>query len=60
MFVPFTRIATMLAAGVVCFGLLVPMALQRHNTALAAGAGIAFGAYLVVNVLLWQRLRRRA
>ena len=51
---------TMLMAGVLCFGLLVPLALQRHNNGLAIGVGVVFVAYLVANVLLWQRMRPRA
>jgi hypothetical protein len=49
---------TVLMAGVVCFGLIVPMALQRHNAGLAVGVGIVFAVYLIANVVLWQRLRR--
>ena len=30
---PFTRLITMLMFGVLCFVLIVPIALQRHNTA---------------------------
>lgn len=60
MFVPFTRVITVAMAGVVCFALLVPMALQRHNTPLAVGVGVAFIAYAIANVLLWQRMRPRA
>lgn len=60
MFVPVTRVVTLLMFGVVAFGLLLPMALQRHKTALAAGVVVAFAAYLIVNVVLWLRLKRRA
>ena len=60
MFVPVSRIVTMLMAGVVAFGLIVPMALQRHNNALAIGVAAVFAAYLVVNVVLWTRMRPRA
>jgi len=59
MFVPVTRVVTLLMFAVICFGLLLPMALQRHNTALAAGVVVAFVAYLIVNVALWLRLKRR-
>lgn len=59
MFVPVTRVVTLLMFAVISFGLLVPMALQRHNPALAAGVAVAFAAYLVVNVVLWLRLKRR-
>ena len=60
MFVPVSRIVTMLMAGVVCFGLIVPLALQRHNVGLAIGVGAVFVAYLAVNVVLWTRMRPRA
>jgi uncharacterized membrane protein len=59
-FVPVTRIFTIAMAAVVCFVLIVPLALQRHNTALAIGISALFVAYLVVNVLLWQRTKPRA
>ncbi len=60
MFVPFTRIIAVLMAGVLCFVLLVPMALQRHNVPLAVGVGIVYLVYLAANVVLWQRMRPRA
>ena len=56
-FVPLSRLFTIAMAGVVCFGLIVPLALSRHNTVLAATVGGLFVAYLVVNVLLWRRMR---
>ena len=59
-FVPISRIATIAMAGVVCFMLIVPLALARHNTALAVGIGIAYVAYIGVNIVLWQRMRPRA
>ena len=57
--VPITRVFTILMAGVLCFVLLVPLAVQRHNAPLAIGIGVVFIAYAVANVLLWQRMRRR-
>lgn len=60
MFVPVTRVVTLAMFAVICFGLLLPMALQRHNAALAIGVVVAFLAYLAVNLGLWLRLRRRA
>jgi ABC-type sugar transport system substrate-binding protein len=59
MFVPFTRIIAMAMAGVLCFALLVPMAVSRHNTALAIFVSVVFFVYLGANVVLWQRMRRR-
>lgn len=46
-------------AGVLCFALLVPMALARHNNGLAIFIAFVFFAYLVGNITLWQRMRRR-
>lgn len=60
MFVPFTRIIAMVMAGVLCFVLLVPMAMQRHNPGLAIALGVVFFAYLIANVVLWRRTRPRA
>lgn len=60
MFIPFTRIMTVVMAGIVCFAILMPLALQRHNTLLAAGLAIAYVLYLGANLLLWQRMKPRA
>lgn len=59
MFVPFSRIIALLMAAVLCFALLVPMSLARHNALLAIFIVVVFLAYLVANVVLWQRMRRR-
>ncbi len=59
MLFPFSRIVAVSMAGVLCFALLVPMSLARHNAGLAIFIVIVFFAYLVGNVLLWQRTRRR-
>jgi hypothetical protein len=59
-FVPFSRILAILMAAVLCFVLLVPMALARHNALLAIFIAAVFLAYLIANLLLWQRLRPRA
>ena len=58
MFVPFSRIIAVLMAGVLCFALLVPMSLARHNGALALFIVLVFLAYVAGNVVLWQRMRR--
>jgi hypothetical protein len=44
---------------VLCFALLVPMSLARHNTGLAIFIGLFYFAYLAGNIVLWQRMRRR-
>jgi hypothetical protein len=55
-----SRIIALLMAGVLCFGILVPLALARHNLGLAVFISLIFMAYLVGNVVLWQRMRPRA
>jgi hypothetical protein len=57
--VPISRIVALLMAGILCFVLLVPMALARHNTALAIVIGLVFLAYLGGNFAIWQRMRQR-
>ena len=58
--IPFTRILTVAMFAVLCFVLIVPMALQRHNTFLAIGISIIFVLYLIANIVLWQRMKPRA
>lgn len=58
--VPFTRIVTVVMFAAICFVLIVPMALQRHNTPLALGVGSIFVLYLIANVVLWRRMKPRA
>jgi hypothetical protein len=58
-FFPLSRIIALLMAGVLCFALLVPLALARHNTALAVFVAVVFAAYLFGNIALWQRMRWR-
>ncbi|MBV9719019.1 MAG: hypothetical protein JOZ77_06850 [Candidatus Eremiobacteraeota bacterium] len=59
MFFPFSRIIALIMAAVLCFTLLVPMSLASHHLALALFVVVVFFAYLVANVVLWQRMRRR-
>jgi hypothetical protein len=59
-FVPVSRIIAIAMAGVLCFGILVPLSLARHNVGLAIFIAVVFIAYLAANVLLWQRMRPRA
>lgn len=56
---PITRIIALLMAGILCFGILVPLALARHNTMLAVVIAVIYVAYLAANAVLWQRMRRR-
>ncbi|MFY9665625.1 MAG: hypothetical protein WAK19_14375 [Candidatus Cybelea sp.] len=55
---PASRIVALLMAGVLCFAFLVPLSLATHHPQLAFFVGIVFVAYLIVNVVLWQRARR--
>jgi hypothetical protein len=58
--IPFTRILTMLMFGVLCLVLIVPIALQRHNTAIAVGIPVVFAIYLAANVVLWRRMKQHS
>jgi hypothetical protein len=60
MFLPLSRIVALIMAGVLCFGILVPLSLARHNLGLAIFVASVFVAYLIGNAILWQRMRPRA
>jgi hypothetical protein len=60
MFIALSRMMVVLMAGVLCFTLLVPMALRNHQPWLAGGVSIIFAAYAVANILLWRRMKPRA
>ena len=60
MFLPFSRIVALLMAAVLCFAFLVPLALESHHPALAIFVAVVFVAYLIGNIVLWQRMRRRS
>ena len=60
MFVPVSRVVAIVMAGVLCFGILVPLSLARHYIGLAVFTAVVFIAYLAANVILWQRMRPRA
>lgn len=55
-----TRIFTIAMAAVVALGLIVPLALQRHNVVLATVVVVLLALYVLANVLLWKRMKRRA
>jgi hypothetical protein len=55
-----SRAFVVLMAGVLCFTLLVPLALRNHQPLLAVGISVFFAAYTVTNVLLWLRMKPRA
>lgn len=56
---PFTRVVALAMAAVVCFVVIVPLALRRGDTALAIGIGLAYVVYAAANVLLMRRYPRR-
>ncbi|HUY11816.1 MAG TPA: hypothetical protein VMV73_06105 [Candidatus Dormibacteraeota bacterium] len=56
---PFTRALSLAMGAVLCFGMLVPLALQRGNHVLAASIIAIYLAYVVVNGVMWWRLRTR-
>jgi amino acid transporter len=45
-------------AAALCFLLLVPMALARHNEMLAIVVVVVYVAYLIANIVLWRRTQR--
>ena len=53
----FTRFLSVAMAGVLCGGVLVPLALASHKPLLATGLILVWIVYAVVNVLAWRRLR---
>jgi hypothetical protein len=55
--IPFTRVVAIVMGAVICFGVLVPLALARGHGALAAGLGAVFVAYAIANVVLWRRMK---
>lgn len=59
-FVPISRLFTVLTAGVVCFGLIVPLAMTRRDVTLARVIIALFVAYVAFNVLTWLWQRKRA
>jgi hypothetical protein len=53
------RILTMTMFGAICFVLLVPLAVQRHQLPFAIAVVVLFVAYLVANAIAWRRNFRR-
>lgn len=56
---PVIRLTTIVMFGVICFALIVPLALQRHRPAIAVAITLVFLLYLVANIVLWRRMKRR-
>lgn len=59
MFGSFSRLIAVAMAAVVCFVLLVPMALREHNSGLAGVVTVIFLVYGAANVMLWARYRKK-
>lgn len=59
-FVPVSRFFTVFMAGVVCFGLIVPLAIVRHDIILARVIIALYVVYVAFNVVLWAWQRKRA
>jgi hypothetical protein len=53
------RIITMTMFGAICFVLLVPLAVQRHQLPLAVIVVALFVVYIVLNAIAWHRNFRR-
>lgn len=53
------RILTMAMFGAICFVLLVPLAIQRHQIPFAIVVIVLFVAYLIANAIAWRRNFRR-
>jgi amino acid transporter len=60
MLFPVSRVIALIMAGILCFGILVPLSLARHSLALAIVISVVYIAYLIANIILWQRTRPRA
>ncbi len=60
MLFPISRIVALVMAGILCFGILVPLSLARHSLALAIVVAVVYIAYVIANIVLWQRMRPRA
>ncbi len=58
--IAFGRIMTVVMFAGICFLLIVPLALRRHDTAIAVGVSGLFAAYLVANIVLWRRMKPRS
>jgi amino acid transporter len=53
------RIITMTMFGAICFVLLVPLAVQRHQLPFAVVVVALFVVYVVINAIAWRRNFRR-
>ena len=60
MFGRWSRVISVAMAGVVCFGVILPLALRRHDTVLGVGVVVVFAIYLIFNAVLWVRMKPTA
>jgi hypothetical protein len=58
--IPFTRIMTIVMFGALCFVLILPLAIARHNLVISVGICVLFLAYLAAQLVLWRRMKPRA
>lgn len=54
-----SRLFSIAFAAVLCFVLLLPLAMKRHDTSLAFVVVGIFAAYVLVNFYLWMKLREK-
>lgn len=57
MFGRWSRVISVAMAGVVCFGVILPLALRRHDDLLGVGVVSLFAVYLIFNTVLWLRMK---
>jgi len=55
-----TRIVMIVSFAVICFVLIEPLAIQKHQTFIEVGIPAIFAIYVVVNIVLWRRIKPRA
>jgi hypothetical protein len=51
---------TIVMFGALCFVLILPLAIARHNLVIAVGICVLFLAYLATQLVLWRRMKPRA
>ncbi len=56
----FGRVMTVVMFAGICFLLIVPLALRRHQMWLAVGVSALYVCYVVMNVVLWRRMKPRS
>jgi hypothetical protein len=54
----FTRVMMVVLFAGIAFLLIVPRALQHHQTGIAAAIIVLFVLYVVVNIVVWIRMKQ--